>query len=70
MAAGYRPESASAEMHSGFSALRSEHPVNCHRIQAMTPGAAVQTDLNRLAAIWQRFDNTEKPQGSFLFSVW
>jgi len=58
--------SASCEMHSGFLALRTEHPMNCHRVQAMSPSAAVQTDLNRIAAIWQHFDQAEKPDGNFL----
>ena len=58
--------SASAEMHCGFSALRTEHPMNCHRVQPMTPSAAVQANLDRLAGIWQHFDNADKPQGNFL----
>lgn len=58
--------SASAEMHSGFVALRSEHPMNCHRVFPMTPSPAVQADLNRLAVIWQHFDKADKPAGDFL----
>lgn len=58
--------SASAEMHSGFVALRSEHPMNCHRIAPMLPSAAVQADLNRLAEIWQRFSQVEQSKGPFL----
>lgn len=57
---------ASAEMHSGFAALRTEHPMNCQRIVAMTPSAAVQADLDRLAVIWQQFDKVSKPDGDFL----
>ena len=57
---------ASAEMHCGFAALRSEHPMNCHRIQAMIPSAAVQADLDRLADIWKHFDQADKPTGEFL----
>lgn len=57
---------ASAEMHSGFAALRAEHPMNCHRVVATTPSDAVQADLQRLAAIWQHFDHLRKPQGRFL----
>ena len=58
--------SACAEMHSGFSALRSEHPMNCHRVVAMSPSPAVQADLERLAVIWQHFDKIDKPAGDFL----
>ncbi|OED36154.1 glutathione S-transferase [Chromatiales bacterium (ex Bugula neritina AB1)] len=58
--------SACAEMHSGFAALRSEHPMNCHRVIAMEPSAAVQADLKRLADIWQLFERADKPDGDFL----
>lgn len=58
--------SACAEMHSGFVALRTEHPMNCHRTQAMTPSPAVQADLDRLADIWSMFADAHKPEGDFL----
>ena len=58
--------SASAEMHCGFAALRSEHPMNCHRVQAMEPSPAVQANLHRLAGIWQLFDDADTPEGEFL----
>jgi len=58
--------SACAEMHSGFAALRDEHPMNCHRVVSMTPSSAVQADLDRLAFIWQHFENMDKPTGDFL----
>lgn len=57
---------ASAEMHSGFTALRGEHPMNCHRVVAMTPSTAVQTDLERIAVIWRQFAKMDKPAGNFL----
>ncbi|MEM7259470.1 MAG: glutathione S-transferase N-terminal domain-containing protein, partial [Pseudomonadota bacterium] len=57
---------ASAEMHSGFVSLRSEHPMNCHRIQPMTPSAEVQANLNRLADIWAHFATIDRPDGDFL----
>lgn len=58
--------SACAEMHSSFLALRNEHPMNCHRVFPMTPSPAVQADLDRLARLWQHFDDAEKPAGNFL----
>ena len=58
--------SACAEMHSGFLALRSEHPMNCHRVVNMKPSPAVQADLERLAVIWQHFEKIDKPSGDFL----
>lgn len=57
---------ASAEMHSGFVALRSEHPMNCHRIHPMTPSPVVQADLNRLAVLWQQFASVRHSDGEFL----
>lgn len=59
--------SASSEMHGGFMALRGEHPMNCHRVHAMQPSAAVQLDLDRLAVLWQQFADLEKTDGDFLF---
>jgi glutathione S-transferase len=57
---------ASAEMHSGFSALRSAHPMNCMRIHPMKPDPAVQVDLDRLAVLWKRFAGARRPDGDFL----
>jgi glutathione S-transferase len=60
--------SVSAEMHSGFAALRNEWPMNARardRRTAMT--AALEADIARIDAIWtdcrQRFGQT----GSWLF---
>ncbi|MGB0865687.1 MAG: glutathione S-transferase [Granulosicoccaceae bacterium] len=58
--------SACAEMHSSFTALRNEHPMNCHRVFPMRPSPAVQADLDRLAELWQHFEDAEKPAGNFL----
>ena len=61
-----RARAMSAEMHSGFVALRNEHPMNCHRVFPMGPSVAVQADLDRLAVLWQYFENADKPEGEFL----
>lgn len=58
--------SASAEMHSSFAALRTEHPMNCHRIADVTPSEQVKTDLDRLAVIWQHFGGANKTAADFL----
>jgi glutathione S-transferase len=60
--------SASAEMHSGFRALRSALPLNCRRRTRGTPIAAdVAQDIARVFALWNdcraRFGGT----GRFLF---
>lgn len=64
--------SASAEMHSGFMALRQTFPMNC-RVQKQAAAhlltEAVQRDLNRLAALWARFAAAKaknKAAGAFL----
>jgi len=45
--------SATAEMHSGFSALRDECSMNCSlTIELGEPSAALQGDLARLEALW------------------
>lgn len=61
--------SASAEMHSGFQALRSQHPMN---VRSSFPGRDVtpeaQADINRVMAIW-RTARTRYGEGNgdFLF---
>ena len=57
---------ATAEMHSGFQALRSQHPMNCRRRIKMQPSLAVQVELQRLATIWECFNQVQKPEGNFL----
>lgn len=57
---------ASAEMHSGFVALRSAYPMNCRANKVLAPTEAVQQDLNRLAEIWDKFAQADKPAGDFL----
>lgn len=58
--------SAAAEMHSGFSALRSQFPMNCRTEKTVEPSVAVAQDLQRLAQIWARFEQADKPAGPFL----
>ncbi len=44
--------SITAEMHSGFAALRSELPMNCRLSRQLTVSQAVQTDITRIETIW------------------
>jgi glutathione S-transferase len=45
--------SVTAEMHSGFTALRGQCPMNCGlRVRLHGVGAALQRDLNRIDEIW------------------
>lgn len=60
--------SISAEMHSGFQALRHQMPMNCRaRLsgKGMTP--EVQTDIDRITAIWRDCRQTYGANGSMLF---
>lgn len=61
---------ASAEMHSGFLALRSEFPMNCRVTCKVEPSEAAKKDLARLAVIWSKFSLPEyqelKEEGPFL----
>lgn len=58
--------SAAAEMHSGFSALRSQFPMNCRTENSVTQSEAVTLELQRLAQIWTHFEQADKPAGLFL----
>lgn len=58
--------SAAAEMHSGFHALRSQFPMNCRTEKDVVPSDAVTHELQRLAEIWARFEQVDKPEGPFL----
>lgn len=58
--------SISAEMHSGFSALREQMPMNCRalgRKVALTP--ALTRDIDRIFAIWS--DCADRYGGGWLF---
>jgi glutathione S-transferase len=59
--------SVSAEMHSGFMALRREFPMNCRVQKQGQPSEQALKDLARIAIIWERFANyPNKPEGPFL----
>ncbi|GAB3038444.1 glutathione S-transferase family protein [Bowmanella dokdonensis] len=56
----------SAEMHSGFGALRSQMPMNCRRqLVEVKRTAELDKDINRVQQIWQ--DCLNLHNGPFLF---
>lgn len=62
-----RARCISAEMHSGFSALRSQLPMNIRlRVQGATPDAALSRDLERLFTLW-REARAMAEHGPYLF---
>ncbi|MES2820612.1 MAG: glutathione S-transferase family protein [Pseudomonadota bacterium] len=63
-----------AEMHSGFSALRTHLPMDLKRDQALEPlpaeqQALVQADLQRLFALWSECRTAFGEDGPFLFGL-
>lgn len=62
--------SVSAEMHSGFQALRDQCPVNLRRKPKLPAGGiseAVARDIERIEAIWRQCRKAHGKGGPFLF---
>ena len=58
---------ASAEMHSGFAALRSQLPMNCRRRpDGYRWNAAAQADIERIQQLWRELRGRHAEQGEFL----
>ncbi|HEY6893938.1 MAG TPA: glutathione S-transferase family protein [Rhodanobacteraceae bacterium] len=58
----------SAEMHSGFQALRNALPLNCRRRAAATSiSAEVRADIDRIARIWRECRARYAAGGPYLF---
>jgi len=63
-----RARSVSAEMHAGFAALRNDMPMDLlGRLPAPPMTAALQSDIERIVAIWQDARVTFGKGGPFLF---
>lgn len=68
VAARAHARSVSAEMHSGFAALRSECGMNIHRpVAAKTLSAAAQADIARIKEIWSDCRQRYGRLGPYLF---
>ena len=62
--------SISAEMHSGFAALRSECGMNLHRpVGAVTLSAEARADIARIQQIWIECRERHGKSGPFLFGA-
>jgi glutathione S-transferase len=60
--------SVSAEMHSGFTSLRTRMPMNCRaRRPAAGRGPGVQEDIDRICEIWRECRICYGGSGEFLF---
>ncbi len=60
--------SISAEMHSGFQALRSEFPMDFHaRIGGRTPSGQARADIRRVVEVWRETRRDFGADGPFLF---
>lgn len=67
--------SACAEMHSGFSALRSACPMNFHReIKPVEMSEEINADVARIDQLWtearERFGKSEFRSGPYLYGEW
>lgn len=75
IAARAQARAISAEMHSGFAALRRELPMNCRKrvradsisVDAMSADAA--HDIARVKAIWRQARERHAGEGAFLFGA-
>jgi glutathione S-transferase len=62
--------SISAEMHSGFAALRNELPMNCRkRVKNHQASAEAQRDIARVRQIWRQTRERCGHDGPFLFGA-
>ena len=57
-----------SEMHSSFSALRNELPMNCRRQPSpLLLSSACTADINRIVALWQHANRFSDGSGQWLF---
>jgi len=67
-AARAHARSVSAEMHSGFSALREAMPMNCRAMgRKVTLADAVAADIDRVFSIWSDCHSRFAKEGDWLF---
>lgn len=59
----------SAEMHSGFTAMRRELPMNCRKRVCHVASADAARDVARVQAIWREALGAHSSAGEFLFGA-
>ncbi len=59
--------SVTAEMHSSFSALRNEMPMNCRAIRKIKPSTDALKDIDRIDTIWTECRQKYAHLGPWLF---
>ncbi|MGA7965763.1 MAG: glutathione S-transferase family protein [Gammaproteobacteria bacterium] len=70
-AARAHARSASAEMHSGFAALRSELPMNCRaRDRRVVASPALEHDVERIRTLWRESREHFGADGPWLYGRW
>ncbi len=63
-----KARSVCSEMHSGFSSLRNEMPMNCRaRNRKVEITKELQNDISRIEKIWTKFRQENSTSGSWLF---
>jgi glutathione S-transferase len=60
----------SAEMHSGFGALRSEMPMDLRGRHRVAVSSSVREDVARILTIWTACRQMHGGEGDFLFGAW
>jgi len=60
--------SMSSEMHSSFTCIRNEFPMNCRKhFDSIKPSAAAQEEINRIQSLWHQAKSRFGSGGSWLF---
>ena len=62
--------SATAEMHSGFGALRKECPMEIDAVRAVELTPAAEANIRRIVALWSQLRAAYQAQGPFLVGGW
>jgi glutathione S-transferase len=62
--------SVSAEMHSGFAALRSQMPMDMRARRSVPMTAGLRADIERVQSIWTQCRESHGRGGEYLFGEW